>query len=100
MSATGTSDATAHPWAPEEEIRGRSGLKHSVTPFRVKFEYRGLRTPVTSIVLDLAATLFIPESPKVFCGLKHFHPTLHRHSAEEIMSGFSFFGELSHQTTQ
>ena len=28
--------------------------------------------PFTSIVLDLAATLFTPETPKVFCGLKHF----------------------------
>ena len=24
------------------------------------------------IILDLAATLFTPETPKVFCGLKHF----------------------------
>ena len=28
-------------------------------------------SPVTSIVLDLAATLFSPESPEVFWGLKH-----------------------------
>ena len=30
-----------------------------------------------SNVLDLAATLFTPETPKVFCGLKHFtHPSI------------------------
>ena len=35
------------------------------------------RSPFTSIVFDLAATLFTPESPKVFCGLKHFtHPSI------------------------
>ena len=32
---------------------------------------------VTSIVFDLAATLFTPETPKEFCGLKHFtHPSI------------------------
>ena len=30
-----------------------------------------------SIVLDLAAILFTPETPKVFCGHKHFtHPSI------------------------
>ena len=28
-----------------------------------------------SIVLDSAATQFTPETPEVFCGLKHFPPT-------------------------
>ena len=27
---------------------------------------------VTALVLDVAATLFAPETPKVFCGFKHF----------------------------
>ena len=32
---------------------------------------------LTSIVLDLAAMLFILETPKVFCALKHFtHATI------------------------
>ena len=32
---------------------------------------------VTSIVLDSAATLFTPETPKGFCGLEHFtHPSI------------------------
>ena len=30
------------------------------------------RSPFTSIVLDLAATLLAPENLEVFCGLKHF----------------------------
>ena len=29
-------------------------------------------SPFTSVVVDLAATLFTPETPKVFSGLKHF----------------------------
>ena len=34
------------------------------------------RSPFTSIVLDLAATLFTPETPKVFfCGPQTLHPT-------------------------
>ena len=34
-------------------------------------------SPFTSVVLDLAATLLTPETPKVFCGLKHFtHPSI------------------------
>ena len=42
-------------------------------------------------VLDLAATLFTPETPKVFCGLKHFnHPSI-----AIVMSEFKFLGELS-----
>ena len=33
--------------------------------------------PVTSIWLDLAVTLFTPETPNVFCGLKHLtHPSI------------------------
>ena len=32
---------------------------------------------VAIIVLDLAAMLFSPETPEVFCGLKHFtHPSI------------------------
>ena len=32
---------------------------------------------VGEVLLDLAATLFTPETPKVFCGLKHFtHPSI------------------------
>ena len=32
---------------------------------------------ISSIVLDLAATLFTPETPKVFSALKHFtHPSI------------------------
>ena len=45
----------------------------------------------TSIVLDSAATLFTPETPKVFLWTQ----TLHWHSGEEIMSEFSFLVELS-----
>ena len=29
-------------------------------------------SPLTSIVLDTALTKFTPETPKVFCGIKHF----------------------------
>ena len=43
-------------------------------------------SPFTSIVLDLAETLFTPETPKVSCGLK----PLQWHSGEYIMSAFSF----------
>ena len=51
------------------------------------------QSPVTSIVLDLAATLFTPETPKLFCGLKHFFfPPLHRKSGELILSEFFHFG--------
>ena len=32
---------------------------------------------ISSIALDCAATLFTPETPKVFCGLKQFtHPSI------------------------
>ena len=35
------------------------------------------RLLMSSIILDLARTLFTPESPKVFCALKHFtHPSI------------------------
>ena len=34
-------------------------------------------SPFTSIVFDLAAMLFTPETPKVFCGLKQFTHHLH-----------------------
>ena len=37
---------------------------------------------VTSIVLDLAAALFTPETPEVFSGLKQAPPPLHRHNGE------------------
>ena len=40
--------------------------------FSVVFLRLKNRSPVTLIVLDLAGTLFTPETPKVFCGLKHF----------------------------
>ena len=39
-------------------------------------------SPVTSIVLDLAATLFTPETPKGFYGLKHFT----HHSIGRVLS--------------
>ena len=69
-----------------------------MTLFRVEYEFRGLdvttravwrrviflsvvllnlktRSPFNSNVLDLAATLFTPETPEVFSGLSHFpHP--------------------------
>ena len=45
-----------------------------------------------SIVLDWAATLFTPETPKVFFGL---YPPSHLYSDEKIMSEFRFFSELS-----
>ena len=48
--------------------------------FYVFFPLVSLRlkeSTVTSIVLDLAATLFTPETPKGFCGLKHAtHPSI------------------------
>ena len=40
--------------------------------FSVVFYIWRSSPPVTSIVLDLAATLFTPKTPKVFCGLKQF----------------------------
>ena len=52
-------------------------------------------SPFTSIVLDLAAPLFTPETPKVFLWTPTRHPPLHRHSGEQIMSEFSFLGKLS-----
>ncbi|CAB1426949.1 unnamed protein product [Pleuronectes platessa] len=55
--------------------------------------------PVTSIVLDLAATLFTPETPNGFTGLKHFTqpsigggkshpsiPSIHPHTAQSVLS--------------
>ena len=47
-------------------------------------------------ILDSAATLFTPETPKVFCGLKHFTPPppVHQQSGAWIMSEFSFLDEL------
>ena len=39
-------------------------------------------SPVTSLVLDLAAILFTPEIPKMISGLKHFTQPLHQHNSE------------------
>ena len=34
-------------------------------------------SPFTSVVLDLAETMFTPETPEVFCGIKHLtHPSI------------------------
>ena len=40
------------------------------------------RSLMSSIVLDSAATLFTPETPKVLCGLNHFKLPLHWHKGE------------------
>ena len=39
-------------------------------------------SPVTSIILDLTAMRFTPETPKVLCGLKPFIHHLHRGNGE------------------
>ena len=45
--------------------------------FSVFFSRLKNQSPFTSIVVGLAATLFTPETPKVFCGFKHFtHPSM------------------------
>ena len=41
--------------------------------------------------IDSAATQFTPETPEVFCELKHFPPPFRRHCGEQIMSEFTFF---------
>ena len=81
-----------------EGISRHLGLKLGVND--VEFECRGLRTvrwhhtsrmeacylvslrlelwsTVSSVVMDSALILFTPETPEVFCGLKHFtHPSI------------------------
>ena len=54
----------------EDTTGAGGGIFFSVVFFCLKNQ-----SPVTSVVLDLAATLFTPETPNLFCELKHFtHP--------------------------
>ena len=53
-----------------------------------------LWSPVSSIVLDSALAKFTPETPEVFCGLKHFtHPPIGI-VVSKWWVNFSFLGEL------
>ena len=74
-----------HERASEEDIRGKGvndalltlGWHHTRSMeacyvYFLLFLMSGEEVPFNSIVLDLAATLFIPETPKVICGLRHF----------------------------
>ena len=42
-----------------------------------------------------SATLFSCETPAEICGLKKLNPTFSQHEGEQIMTDFSFLGELS-----
>ena len=50
----------------------QSGIQNRLEIY-TKFEKR---SPFTSIVLDLAATLFTPETPSVFYVLNTTHPSI------------------------
>ena len=61
----------------------RSTMEACCVCFSVVCVHLKTWSPFTLVVLVLAATLFTPETPKVFHGLKHF--TLHLHRADWIM---------------
>ena len=61
----------------------RSSMEACCVCFSVVCVHLKTWSPFTLVVLVLAATLFTPQTPKVFHGLKHF--TLHLHRADWIM---------------